>query len=154
MSLRWNLVGIALGMAALLAPQSALSHATQIHAQSVQAIRLHAHYDTGAPMAQAQVIIHAPDAPSEVWGRGVTDRDGHFDFIPDDIAGRWTVQVRQAGHGVVAHIDIGAGEPVIMVTSAQGTWLQRAVMIALVAWGALGTALFAWRKKGRPDAFA
>lgn len=150
-----SLAGVALCVAAgICAPQAAFSHAALMTAESAQAIRLQAQYDTGAPMAQAQVIIYAPDAPSDVWGRGITDRDGRFDFIPDDIAGRWSVQVRQAGHGVMAHVDISAGAPVIIATSPQDTWLQRAVMIALVAWGALGTALFALRNKGRPDASA
>ncbi|MGP9792085.1 carboxypeptidase-like regulatory domain-containing protein [Roseinatronobacter sp. NSM] len=154
MSLRSNLAGLALGVAGLMAPQNAFAHGAVMTAETTQAIRLQARYDTGEPMAQAQVIIYAPDTPSDIWGRGVTDRDGRFDFIPDDIAGRWSVQVRQAGHGVMAHVEISDAAPVMVAATAQDTWLQRVVMIALVAWGAVGTALFAWRKKGRPDASA
>lgn len=154
MSRRSNLAALALGMAAAVAPHSVFAHGAVMTAEPTQAIRLQARYDTGEPMAQAQVIIYAPNTPSEIWGRGVTDRDGRFDFIPEDIAGRWSVQVRQAGHGVMAHVDISDAAPVLVATPQQDTWAQRMVMIALVAWGGLGTALFALRKKGRSDASA
>ncbi len=136
------------------APQMALAHAAIMEAEVAQAIRLHAFYETGEPMSQAQVIIYAPDDPAQVWGQGIADMDGRYEFIPDAIAGRWSVQVRQAGHGVMAHLEIGANAPVITVSSTPDTWAQRALMVALVAWGALGTALYARSRKGKPDASA
>lgn len=130
------------------------SHAAVLDAEAAQAIRLHARYDTGAPMAHAQVIIYAPDDSEQAWGLGVADRDGRYEFIPDDIAGRWLVQVRHAGHGVSAHVEIGEDAPVLITFSAPDTLVQRALMVALVAWGALGTALYARSRKGRSDASA
>ncbi|MCC5992955.1 MAG: carboxypeptidase regulatory-like domain-containing protein [Rhodobacteraceae bacterium] len=142
-------------MAGLLAPSAAFSHAALIEAETAQAIRLHAYYDTGTPMADAQVIIYAPDRPAVPWGQGNTDSEGRFTFIPDTVEGRWSVQVRQAGHGAMAHIELhGETATVLAPTVAAGSWVQRAVMVALVAWGALGTALFVLRRKGRPDASA
>lgn len=154
MSLRSRLVGALLLTVALGAPQHAMPHGALIEAQTAQAIRLHAVYDTGAPMAHAQVIIYAPDDPASPWGQGVTDRDGRFEFIPDATAGRWAVQVRQSGHGAMAHVQMNGDAPVIVTATGAQSWLQRMVMVALVGWGALGTVLFVLRNKGRPDASA
>lgn len=150
-----RLAGVALWVAALFAPQIALSHAALIEAGTTTAIRLHAVYDTGTPMAHAQVIIYAPDDPATPWGQGVTDSYGRYEFIPDTTAGRWSVQVRQAGHGTMAHVQISGGDArVVTVAAGPDHWLQRAAMVALVAWGAFGTALFALHRKGRNDASA
>ena len=145
------LLGLAL---VVTAPSAALPHAAIMEAEVTQAIRLHAFYETGEPMSQAQVFIYAPDDPAQAWGQGIADMEGRYEFIPDAIAGRWSVQVRQAGHGVMAHLDIGADAPVMTISSTPDTWAQRALMVALVAWGALGTALFARSRKGKQDASA
>lgn len=150
---RIGLAGGALYLAAVAAPQSLLSHAALIEAETVQAIRLQAIYDTGNPMSHAQVIIHAPGDPGTPWGQGVTDREGRFEFIPDGDQGRWTVQVRQGGHGAMTQVQIIDDRTVMIAAAETPGWAQRALMVALVAWGALGTALFALRK-GRRDASA
>lgn len=147
---RFILLALVLGVTA----PAAFGHGTVLDAETAQAIRLHARYDTGAPMAHAQVIIYAPGDSAQVWGQGVADRDGRYEFIPDPIAGRWSVQVRQAGHGVMAHVEIGQDAPVMIVASAPATWMQRAVMVALVAWGALGTVLYVYSRKERRNASA
>lgn len=150
------------GAAALaLVPAAAKAHAALLDAAPVQAIALTGRYDTGEPMAGAQVIIYAPDDPAQVWGRAVTDEAGRYVFVPDvALAGRWTVQIRQAGHGAVAHIDLAAaddaGAPATATITTQNAapdWLQRLVMVALVAWGALGTALWvrSTRRGRTPD---
>lgn len=151
-------------LAAALSPAPALAHAALLELRSVEAIRIVAFYDTGEPMAQAQVIVYAPDAPASAWSRGVTDDEGRFDFVPDpSLPGRWSVQVRQAGHGAIAHVDLPAAEngprvetAVLIATDAGagGTLLQRVTMVALVLWGALGTALFFTRRRGGGDASA
>lgn len=147
-----GLLAAALLAVGLIAPLPALPHAALIEAEAAQAIRLHAFYDTGEPMAEAQVIVFAPDTPSEPWARGTTDAEGRFVFVPGPEAGRWTVQVRQAGHGAMAHVEMGAAAPVVIAAAAAPGWVERVVTIALVAWGALGTALFAMRNRGRRDA--
>ncbi|WP_071796364.1 hypothetical protein [Natronohydrobacter thiooxidans] len=140
--------------AGLCAPLSAFSHAALIEAETAQAIRLHALYDTGEPMSHAQVIIYAPDDPSTPWGQGVTDRDGRLEFVLGNEPGRWSFQVRQSGHGAMVHMEIGADAPVIMTASSAQGWGQRLLMVALVAWGALGTAAFVYRRKGGRNASA
>jgi nickel transport protein len=146
------------GLAAL-APLPALGHAALLQAEAAQAIRLHATYDTGEPMAEAQVIIYAPDNPAQPWSRGTTDAEGRYLFAPDPgLPGRWTVQVRQAGHGAVANVEVGpdgGDAPVLSVTGGgmETGPLQRAVMVALVVWGALGTALY-FRRRRAGDASA
>ncbi|MBK5927095.1 hypothetical protein CCR87_07040 [Rhodobaculum claviforme] len=148
------------------APLPALAHAALLEAEVATAVRLLARYDTGAPMQGAQVIIYAPDTPAEAWDRGTTDAEGRFVFVPDPaLPGRWSIQVRQAGHGALTHVQIGAGAPgagpetapvpaaVIERPATTAGPMQRAVMVALVAWGALGTALY-FRRRGHGDASA
>ncbi len=146
---------LAAGVVAI--PEAARAHAALIEAETVQAIRLHAQYDTGEPMVEAQVIIYAADSPTRVWGLGLTDAAGVYTFVPDDTEGRWTIQVRQAGHGATAHVEL-AQDAVPVLTASAGAagqgWPQRALMVALVAWGALGTALFVLRNRKRDNASA
>ena len=149
MTSRSRLAGLAICVAGCFTPLVALSHAALIEAETAQGIRLHAFYDTGEPMSHAQVIIYAPDDPVSAWGQGVTDRDGRLDFVLGPETGRWSFQVRQSGHGAMVHVEVSDDAPVVTATSSAQSWGQRLVMVALVAWGALGTALFALaRRKG------
>lgn len=146
---------LALGLLAM--PSLAQAHGTDVAARPVAAISVDARFDTGEPMAGAQVLVFAPDAPAEAWGRGTTDAEGRYLFMPDPaLQGRWTIQVRQAGHGAITHLDV-AGTGAILAQAAQPatggqTALQRALMVALVAWGALGTALFVRSRQSRGGA--
>lgn len=155
MTVRFDLAFLCFGLGLMFAqaPAPADAHAALIEAENVPAVRLRAVYETGEPMAGAQVLIYAPDTAADVWARGETDEQGRFEFIPDTLPGRWSVQVRQAGHGAMAHVMLGAGDgPAPANTSSQDDWLRRAVMVGLVAWGALGTALFFRRRKVGIDA--
>lgn len=147
-------VAAAVFAAGLCAPLSAFSHAALIEAETAQAIRLHAFYDTGAPMSHAQVIIYAPENPATPWGQGVTDREGRLEFVLGPEAGRWSFQVRQSGHGAMVHVELGDDAPVVSATSGAQSWGQRVLMVALVAWGAFGTAAFAYSRRGGRNASA
>ena len=92
---------------ALALPASALAHGAELTATPVQAISLEARYDTGAPMAGAQVQAFAPDDPQTPIALGMTDADGRFVFVPDPAPGRWTVQVRAGGHGAITYFEQG-----------------------------------------------
>lgn len=131
---------------ALALPASALAHGAELTATPVQAIALVARFDTGEPMAGAQVQAFAPDAPQTPIALGQTDAQGQFQFVPDPAPGRWTVQVRAAGHGAINYFEQGANALRVTVERPQD-WGQRALMVALVAWGALGTVLFLRRNK-------
>ncbi|MCC5957275.1 MAG: carboxypeptidase regulatory-like domain-containing protein [Natronohydrobacter sp.] len=154
MSRRSRLAGLVICAAGLFAPLAAFSHAALIEAETAQAIRLHAFYDTGAPMSHAQVIIYAPDDAATPWGQGVTDREGRLEFVLGSEPGRWSFQVRQSGHGAMVHVEVGTDAPVVMATAGAQGWGQRLLMVALVAWGALGTAAFAYSRKGARNASA
>ena len=150
MTLLSRLCALTVCAAGCLTPLAAFSHAALIEAETAQAVRLHAFYDTGKPMSHAQVIIYAPDNPVSAWGQGVTDRDGRLEFVLGSETGRWSFQVRQSGHGAMVHVDVTDDAPVVVATGGAQSWRQRLLMVALVAWGALGTALFALtRRKGR-----
>ncbi|MEB3359866.1 MAG: carboxypeptidase-like regulatory domain-containing protein [Synechococcales bacterium] len=160
---RTLLIPLLLAAGVAIAPR-AIAHGTQIEYRTTQALEIQASYDTGKPMADAQVVVYAPDNPAEPWLTGTTDEQGRFVFTPDpSMPGQWDVQVRQAGHGDIVSIPLGepvaeatgaaageevaAAEPVAMVSdSVSGSTaldpLQKAVMAGAVIWGFVGTALF------------
>jgi nickel transport protein len=123
------------------------AHGAKIEYTVDVVIEIVAAYDSGEPMAGAQVVIYAPDDPTNPWLTGVCDDEGHFRFVPDTSKpGTWDVQVRQAGHGDIVHIPIGEG------SAGDGgaggyTPLQIILMAACVIWGAVGTSLYFWRRR-------
>ena len=127
-----------------------LSHAAFVDVAEARAVTIHAFFETGEPMAGAQVAIYAPDAPAKPWSTGLTNDEGYFTFTPDQKAGRWAIQARQAGHGAMSYIEWAPGEAAeLLAVSApsSGTSLpQRLIMIASIAWGCIGTALFFRRR--------
>lgn len=85
----------------------ALAHGVAIDYQETQAIEITALFDTGEPMANAQVVVYAPSDPSTPWMTGTTTETGIFTFTPDrSQAGNWEVSVRQAGHGEILSIPV------------------------------------------------
>ena len=126
----------------LLLPAEVLAHGVNIQYTSDIEITIVAKYDSGEPMAGAQVVVYAPDDPSTPWLTGVCDDEGRFSFTPDSSSpGIWDVQVRLAGHGGMVHIPVGEG------TATSGSiggysYLQIALMAACVIWGSIGTALY------------
>lgn len=146
-SLNWltrimqGLGGVALGVAS--APAIAWAHGAQIQSRQASAVEIQASYDSGEPMAAAQVQVFAPTDPQTPVLTGVTDDQGQFIFIPDS-PGDWEVSVRQAGHGdiaVIAVADSGAIAPTLVQASGLTIW-QRGVVIGAVTWGCVGTALY------------
>ncbi len=130
------------------AVQPVWAHGVHVTAEVTQAVQVRVAYDTGQPMAMAQVALFAPTDPTQVWARGETDADGIFTFVPDPAQqGQWTVQVRQAGHGAIITVRTDGAAPQATASPTQQSTAQKLLMIALVAWGALGTALFFWRRK-------
>lgn len=92
---------------ATLSSGVAQAHGVKLEYQNTQAIQIQAAYDTGEPLAQAQVAVFAPDDPAKPWLTGTTDDQGRFVFTPDEAqTGGWEVQVRQAGHGDIVTIPL------------------------------------------------
>ncbi len=147
-----------------------LAHGAHIEYQPTESIQIQARYDSGEPMKEAQVIVYAPDNPSEPWTQGTTDDQGRFVFAPDATQpGNWEVAVRQAGHGDIVAIPVGAEastvaendpgasgaeaapteevQPVAAPQTAQISPVQQGITIGAVIWGFVGTALFFARGK-------
>lgn len=132
--------------ATLLLTGPAASHAAFVDVAQVDAISVVARYDTGEPMAGAQVSVFAPDNPAQPWSVGQTDAGGRYVFVPGDQAGQWAVQVRQAGHGAMGYLEVGTNAKISLIaapaTGAGLSLLQRLLIVACVGWGCVGTALY------------
>ena len=128
-------------------PVTAYAHGARIEYTIGMTIEIIASYDSGEPMAGAQVVVYAPDDPSSPWLTGVCDNEGRFTFTPDiSKTGIWDVQVRQSGHGDMVHISIGEG--MASTTGAGGySVLQIVLMGACAVWGFVGTALYFSRRR-------
>ena len=146
---KWRVIAAVIGVLvlSLLLPTQALAHGVTIQYSSDIEITIVAEYDSGEPMAGAQVTVYAPNDPSTPWLTSVCDDEGRFSFTPDaSIPGTWDVQVRLAGHGGMVHIPVGEG------TATSGgiggySYLQIALMAACVIWGSIGTAFYFRRRR-------
>jgi len=146
---KWTAIAAVIGVLvlSLLLPAPALAHGVNIQYSSDVEITISARYDSGEPMAGAQVAVYAPDDPSTPWLTGVCDDEGYFSFTPDvSRPGTWDVQVRLGGHGGMVHIPVGGG------TATSGgvggySYLQIGLMAACVIWGSIGTALYFRRRR-------
>ncbi len=158
------LIGLSL-LGVVSCPGDAIAHGANIEYKSTSAMQIKATYDSGQPMANAQVTIYAPDDPATPWLTGMTDENGGFIFVPDPTkVGNWEVKVRQAGHGGIISIPGGNSPTAInqnkphagsqsltqnqqLVSSHKYyTPMQKGLMIVSVGWGFVGTALFFSRK--------
>jgi nickel transport protein len=145
------------------------AHGVVLDYQSTQAYEIQAAYDTGEPMANAQVVVFSPDDPATPWLTSTTDAQGRFLFSPS-APGNWEVQVRQAGHGDILVIPVETGSvqpeadtvstaetndtpstdnssPTAIAGTSGYSPLQKSLMIGAVVWGCVGTALFFSRGK-------
>lgn len=155
--MKWKLAALCALLIALGITATAFAHGAKIEYKIGLTVEIHAAYDSGEPMAGAQVTVFAPDNPSTPWLTGSCDKEGRFAFTPDTSKpGTWDVQVRQAGHGDIIHLPIGEN---VALSGATGyTTLQIVLMSACVIWGFIGTALFFRRRpalkvsKGTTDA--
>lgn len=168
---RWELLPV-LMLGVFWQAESAIAHGVVMKYQTTEAIVVQSAYDSGEPMANAQVTVYAPKS-DKPWLKGTTDANGRFVFTPDRAKpGSWNVKVRSAGHGntinvivakptlkladdgqpqseAVASRDDSQSEPQLASVSdgAGYTPLQKGVMTAAIIWGCIGTALFFRRRK-------
>jgi nickel transport protein len=145
--MKWMLILPLFLSSGLVGIDPANAHGAVIDYKNTEAIEIQSRYDTGKPLANAEVMIYAPNNPNEPWKTGKTDEEGNFMFIPDsEIPGYWEVKVRQAGHGGLVSIPVETNTAITETQSTQSSaslnpW-QRGLMIASVMWGCMGTALF------------
>ncbi len=152
--MKWQWIIVLLLFPILSLQKTASAHGAKAEYQLTSAVEIQAQYDSGFPMKKAQVTIYAPDNPSQPWKQGITDEQGYFTFTPDTSkTGYWEVKVRQAGHGTLISIPIKSKNFLSLKSSpltqnnTELSPLQKAVMIASVIWGCIGTALFFQRSK-------
>lgn len=155
-------VALTLGLAGWAVP--AIAHGVTVEHRQVSSVEIEARFETGEPMANAQVLVYAPGNPTEPWQQGNTDDQGRFKFAPDAAQpGNWEVMVRQAGHGVLTTIPVAesaaaspAPDPGAEAEVSSNSLIspntglspvQRGVTIGAVIWGFIGTALFFARGK-------
>lgn len=124
-------------------PQAAWGHGVVIQSQTREVIEIVATFDTGEPMANAQVLVYAPSDPQTPRFTDQTDSQGRYILTPDE-AGTWEVAIRQAGHGEIAALTVS--EEGALVNRYRSTSplspLQRGLMAGAVTWGCVGTALY------------
>jgi len=80
-------------------------------------IDLHAEFDTGEAMGEAQVTVYSPADPLTPWLTGTADAEGNYTFVLDpEIPGSWDIQFRKAGHGDIIHLQLDEGmiDPALM----------------------------------------
>lgn len=170
-----RITSVLLPLALLGVASRAIAHGAKIQYEATQAYAITATYDSGEPMAEAQVAVFSPDDPSTPWMTGTTNDAGEFLFTPPN-PGNWEVQVRQAGHGDIVVIPVeepdmaiasaaasspapdASPEPVsstpaestdtVSTPDALSTW-QKGIMAGSVVWGCVGTALFFSKKQTR-----
>lgn len=114
---RWHHLGALLPLLLLGVTERAIAHGVVLEYNTTQAYEVTAVYDTGMPMAEAQVAVFSPENPSEPWMVGTTDAEGRFLFTPPS-PGNWEVQVRQAGHGDLVVIAV-EGEAIATPATAE-----------------------------------
>lgn len=135
-------------------------------------VTLAAEFDGGDPLDEGQVNVYAPDNAKTPWLTGTCDADGRYTFVADVTnAGRWEIQVRQAGHGDWLRITLDAdtvtmepddgthattlriADSVASGSSDNGKLStgQIALMAVCVIWGMVGTAFYFARRKQDKD---
>ncbi len=127
------------------------AHGSKINYRATKAIEIQATYDDGTPMANAQIVIYAPNNRNIPWMKAQTDAEGKFTFIPnEEIDGNWDVKVRQSGHGDIISIPVSDRENLqtqIITSNFEYNPMQKLVMTVASVWGFVGTALFFSRRK-------
>jgi nickel transport protein len=107
------LLGCLFGITAALSTASvAWGHASQtdyfVDLFSADLV-LTASYSSGEPMAEADVVIYAPDDAETPWAETNTDDVGQFVFEPDEaLEGDWRIEITQAGHQDILIIPVNA----------------------------------------------
>lgn len=135
--MKWQITTPLLGFLCFWGIQPSLAHGAKVTYQTTSTVEVQAAYDSGTPMANAQVNVYTPTDPMTPWKTGVTNEQGIFRFVPDgNQTGYWEVQVRQAGHGGIVSIPIESEiEPGIEPGIESGTEALSGSALAVVPEG-------------------
>lgn len=143
----WIALPTLLIVTAIYWPEKVWSHGVVMEASPIPSFQIQAKYESGEPMANAQINVYAPNDPQTVWLQTLTDEQGNFLFTPDpELIGTWDIQARLAGHGDLIQIQVEEDGSVSQLTQANNSPLQKWLTIGAVVWGFVGTALFFAKK--------
>ena len=124
-------------------PLRSMAHGVMMEATPIPSFKVKVQYESGEPMANAQINVYAPTDPQNIWLQTLTDDNGYFLFTPDPgIRGTWEIQARLAGHGELLQINVQKDGAIRQLTQSSSTPFQKWLTIAAVVWGFTGTALF------------
>lgn len=135
----------------VLVGQTAWAHGVNVDYRiTPAAVELEATFDNDQPLANAQVIIYAPDQPNQPWRTTTTDAQGRLSFSPpSDQPGLWQVKVRQAGHGKILNIPINGSDRQTEPVAANNP-MVRGLMGGIVMLGFVLTAiLFSFKNRSK-----
>ena len=89
------------------APQASEQSSNQAASRTGTSIELQTGFSNGEPLKGADVVVYAPNNPTRIWAKGVTDSEGKFNFAPDTaIKGDWEVQITREGHADVLTVPV------------------------------------------------
>ncbi len=92
-------------------------------------VEIHALFDTGEPMSNAQITVYAADNPQEAWLSGEADAEGRYSFAVDSsISGLWGISVRKASHGELLYFDVTPNGRITLDQATERTPLQTGLM--------------------------
>lgn len=138
-------------LALLLVPATVWAHGTEItYVVDGNTITVTALFDSGEPMAEAQVIIYAPDNPSEAYATVLADENGVATFEVDTARnGTWDIAVRTAGHGEMLHIPVEGDGSIALVDFSGPSVLTRTLQAGAVVAILVGIAFYS--SKGQTE---
>jgi nickel transport protein len=115
--IRRMLAGVAIALSLFLLPGQALAHSVQTDFQLISEIanrakpatqlEVKSSYDTGDNLANARVLVFAPNDSEKPWMEGMTDAQGKFIFQPDPkLKGNWTLKIGRGDHGDILTVPV------------------------------------------------
>ena len=129
-----------------------LAHGTNITLTVVDGdqLELHALFETGEPMSEAQVVVYAADNPRQAWHTGVADTEGFYTFDVDtSIPGDWAISIRTAGHGELLHFTVSEAGVINAEQPSGRPWWQTALAAFVVLLALGGIARYYARPKAQ-----
>ena len=109
-------------------------------------VQVTALFETNEPMADAQIIVYAPDNPRDPWHTGVADANGSYQFDLDSTrTGEWAVTIRTAGHGEIVYLNVARDGTISVAQNGErSTW--RTILLAGVVVLAFGGIAYYFRQ--------
>ena len=144
-----NIQIVILAAIIVLTPAMLWSHGIVRTIEQGKAMVITTLYDDGEPISYAAVKIFSPGDRKVEYQNGRTDKNGRFAFVPSE-AGDWLVRLSDGmGHGFEEHVRVDADLRGTSSTPVLVKLGQKAIVILLLSWGGIMTALYMRKKKPR-----